>query len=320
MSFFEEDDCVLSEAITNEDLTVDEQNGLIALPGQVQFADLADPAEIMGSSRYGVTFRMPKDADTGRSTEDGTNITFGSLLFAVGQRVMENGWSEDDERIDVVWDALDKGVNRKMAPFGCQDGDLSKYAAKGDAGNWVIKASRNETKGRPALYARDGSAIFAPNTEGVDEDGDTYVINGELVGDANEVADFPDLAMVLCRLWVMDEYDRLNIEVIGVATKEKGKKTGGKARAIAAQNNALAAIASGEALTMPSNLAIPEVAGDDEDEAAEEAAVSRKAPKKGAKKSAAKKAAGKKAPKKAAAKKGAAKKAAKKKGKSVFKK
>lgn len=301
MSFFESDDCANSELALNC-LTADEQNGLIQLPGSVVFADLIEPAEVMKSVRYGITFRVPKDAVIpGRVTPDKQELTFGGVLFATAQHTADKVWGEGSPNTDAVWSALDAGINRKSSPFGVQDGDLSEYA--NDNGHWVVKASRAENKGRPSLYGRDGAAIFANN-----EEDDDSITNGGLIGDVDEVAKFGDLVMVLCRLWAMDDYDRLNIEVVGVKTVAKGKGGGGRAAAIAAENASLNTLASGD-LAMPANLALP--AGPEDEDEDEDEAPPKKAAKKSAKKSAAKKSAPKKAAKKKAAKKG---------GKSVFRK
>jgi len=299
MSFFESDDCANSE-LALECLTADEQNGLIQLPGSVVFADLIEPAEVMKSVRYGITFRVPKDAVIpGRVTPGNQQeLTFGGVLFATAQHIADKVWGEGSPNTDAVWSALDAGINRKSSPFGVQDGDLSEYA--NDHGHWVVKASRAENKGRPSLYDRDGAAIFANN-----EEDDDSITNGELIGDVDEVAKFGDLVMVLCRLWAMDDYDRLNIEVVGVKTVAKGKGGGGRAAAIAAENASLNTLASGD-FAMPANLALP-AGPENEDEDEDE-----EPPKKAAKKSAAKKSAPKKTAKKKAAKK--------KGGKSVFRK
>lgn len=266
--------------VDTENLSPDEESGLVLMPGIAVFADLDEMGQVEDyAPKYQITFRVPKGDE---------NM---AKLFAVSALIGEKTWKgEAEEKLTVVFDCIDKGVRPNKSSINVQDGDI--HLPQYNAGSWVIKASRREDEGMPHLYATDGTPIF-------DED-------GELIGDEREVVKQNDACAILLRVWAQKKRDRINYSLVAVRMVEKGYGTKAfRVAASAQEQNAIAAMASAT-MTLP---ALPESIAGDVDEEEEEVT-----PKRVTKK------ASKKASKKAASKKKAAKKKAARKGGSVFRK
>lgn len=245
------------------DLDADERSGLVAIPAVAVFTDLAEIGQLEDyDAKWQITFRTPQGSEIAQK------------LFAVCDVIARKTWGNDaDEKLDAIWDCIDKGIAPRNSNISIQDGDLHK--PEYNAENWLIKASRRENEGRPALYAQDGTAIYDPiNCQDVEEE--------EIVGDEGEVVRFGDYCMVLIRVWAQAKRERLNFTVEGVRLVKRGE--GAKSAAIAQTASALDKMAAGELPALPESSEKPK-------RIAKTASKAKKSAKKPAKKAAKKKAA-----------------------------
>jgi len=268
MSFFDEQDYLESDI--GDQLTPDERCGLLMLPVSVFFADLKEIGQVEDYvPRWSLSYRLPKNAPVPAEQErDG--VTFGQVIFAVAQLIGEKTWKKDaGDKMEVVWDCIDKGVSPKKSCISVQDGDL--HRPEYNAGCWVIKSSRREDEGRPAIYDKDGSPIYDKKTD-------------ELIGDLKGVAQPGDLCMVVIRVWAQKAQDRINFTLEGVRLVKRGG--GMKEAALKQRDQAVSKLEGNVLLTLPAGF-------DGPDEEEEEPKPERSSKKK---KSAAKKKVGKKTP------------------------
>ena len=236
------------------------------LPVSVFFADLKEIGQVEDyDPRWSLSYRLPKNAPVPKRQ----GVTFGQIIFAVSQLIGEKTWKKDaSEKMEVVWDCIDKGVSPKKSSISVQDGDLHK--PEYNAGCWVIKSSRREDEGRPAIYDKDGSPIYDKKTD-------------ELIGDLKGVAQPGDLCMVVIRVWAQKAQDRINFTLEGVRLVRRGG--GMKAAALKQRDQAVSKLEGNVLPALPDGFDGP----DEEEEEPK--------PKRGSKKKdAAKKKVGKKAP------------------------
>jgi hypothetical protein len=240
------------------DLDANERTGLIAMPCNAVFTDLDAIGQVEDyAAKWQITYRHPKGSPQAQK------------LFAVCDLIARKTWKADaDEKLEAIWGCIENGIPPRNSNISLQDGDLHK--PEYNARNWLIKASRREDEGRPALYDTQGASIYDPiNAVDVEDE--------EIVGDESQVVRPGDFCMVLMRVWAQAKRERLNFSVEGVRLVKRG--AGAKAAGIAQRNEALGALAAGVMPELPSGF-------EEEEEAPKP---KRKAPKKkAAKKKAAK--------------------------------
>jgi hypothetical protein len=276
MSLYEEGDWSNSD-IEPKLLKPNELLGYVSLPAFAVFADLVEAVKNedfpKNDPKWGITFRVPKDGDSGRVTEEGDPITFGSILFAVIDIIARKTWkAEAESKLEAIWACIENGLVPEKTDINVQDGNL--YKPEHNAGNWLVKATRRLDEGAPDVFDEAGNPIF-------DEDGDP-------IGDESKVARPGDFCQILISVWCQKDRGRINFTLEGVRLVKRGAGFKGANKAL--RKEALRELSSGSLPELPSGL------GDEEEEAPSKP--TRKAPKKGA---------AKKVPKKAAAKKGARK-------------
>lgn len=205
----------------NGDLTPDEQSGLLTLPVFAVFADLKEMGQFEDfAPKYQITFRLPKDNEHAQK------------LFAVSSLVGSKTWKDDLSKVDDAFFCIAQGVKPNKSNISIQDGDLHKPTY--NAGNWLVKASRREDEGMPALLDVEGNAIYE---------------DGELVGDEYQVVKPGDFCMALIRVWAQKKRDRINFSLVGVRLVKRG--AGQKAVASAQEEAALGGLGSAGLPALP---------------------------------------------------------------------
>lgn len=198
MSFYDEEDF---ENRTEVELDEDEKTGLVMVPGQLVFSDLYQPSNGGNDDydlRYGVTFRLPKGNE------------FAAKLFAVCEAVAEKTWKKEaEEKLEAIWDCVDKGVSPKTSHINIQDGDL--HNPEYNRGSWQVKASRREDEGAPEVLLPDTTALD------FDPDSKTSVDAAKKAGPNKG-----DFCYFLIRVWGQKKRERLNFSLEGIQLVERG--------------------------------------------------------------------------------------------------
>jgi len=221
------------------DLDENERSGLIAIPCNAVFADLAELGKLDDyKAKWQLTFRHPKGSD------------YAQKLFAVCDHIARRTWkNEADDMLEIIWGCIAQGISPKQSSINIQDGDIHKPTY--NAGHWLIKASRREDEGRPAIYDTSGNSIFEPINALVyhNEEDDGPNDDEEVIGDLSQIVRPGDYCMALIRVWAQAKRDRLNFSLEGVRLVKRGE--GAKSAAIAQTRGALGALAAGALPELP---------------------------------------------------------------------
>lgn len=183
-------------------LDEDEQSGLVMVPGQLVFEDMYKP----GSSdpeyapRYSVTFRTPKGVGD-----------YVARLLSVVDHIGRKTWKgEAEEKLEALFDCIDKGVIPENSNINVQDGDL--HNPEYNRNSWQIKASRREDEGPPGLFDENNDVVA------FDPDDDESLKEARKLGPAKG-----HLCWFVIRVWCQKKRSRINFTVESVHIQERRK-------------------------------------------------------------------------------------------------
>lgn len=234
-TFYDSEDFAAIESI---ELDGDEQLGMVMIPGQLVFSNLAEPGSAGPEyeAKYGATFRTPKGVRM-----DGREGTYGGLLFAVCDKVGNKAWKRDaEDKLAAVFDCIDKGVNPRNSNINVQDGDI--HNPEFNRGTWQITARRRVDEGPVTCYDADGDVV-EPGSE-------QYPKRG-------------DICIFAITVWAQPKRDRINFTLEGVQYVQQGqlRMNGPDQKKIAGKFGALRkSIGAGFAKAIPAQVEEPEQA------------------------------------------------------------
>lgn len=238
MSLYESTEWENAEEV---ELDVEEQSGLAVIPGQLVFEDAYTPgsSDPEYPSRYSVTFRTPKE-----SSDHFTR------LLAVVNHIGQKTWKKEaDEKLEAIWDCIDKGVSPENSNINIQDGDL--HNPEYNRGSWQIKASRRLDEGPPSLFDDNNEPVL------FDPDDKESVAKARVKGPGKG-----NLCWFVIRVWCQKKRSRINFTIESIHVVERTKLAVGPR----ADAKKLTSLVSGRAFPkMSERLALASGADDDDE-------------------------------------------------------